>query len=183
MTVISDQGSAAIDETQLRSPVTRAGYEYWLRKKGDRRIPSRTDFDPLLEVPRLARHIVLVEVLRDPLDFRYRLIGTAIRENMAADWTGLCLSEIPMQKAPNPIWQHHLWVLEHRSPRFYRPAYLGPYKEFKFIESAQLPLGTDDANVEMMMVFVDFLTKVAIVPPRINRLSESVSPTRPSWRR
>jgi len=183
VTFISDQGSNAIDETQLRSPVTRAGYEYWLRKKGDRRFPSRTEFDPLLEVPRLARHIVLVEVLRDPLDFRYRLIGTAIRDNMVADWTGLRLSEIPMQRAPNPIWQHHEWVVEHRAPRFYRPAYLGPYKEFKFIESAQLPLGGDDSTVDMMMVFVDFLTKVAIQPPRLNRLSGSVSPVHPLPRR
>jgi hypothetical protein len=64
-----------------------------------------------------------------------------------------------MQRAPNPIWQHHLWVLEHRRPRFYRPAYLGPFKEFKFIESAQLPLGTEGGEIDMMMVFVDFLRK------------------------
>lgn len=113
----------------------------------------------MLEQPKLSRHLVLVDVERDPLDFRYRYIGTAIRENMAADWTGLRMSEIPMQRAPNPIWQHHLWVLEHRLPRFYRPAYLGPYRQFKFIEAAQLPLGPEGRDIDMMMVFVDFLRK------------------------
>jgi hypothetical protein len=103
--------------------------------------------------------MVLVDVERDPLDFRYRYIGTRVRENMNAEWTGKRLSEIPMQRAPNPIWQHHVWVLEHRLPRFYRPAYLGPFKAFKFIESAQLPLGPEGGEVEMMMVFVDFLRK------------------------
>ena len=142
---------AAIDVTDLRSPITRAGYEYWLMKKGDREFPARADFDPLLERPKLSRNLVLVDVERDPVDFRYRYIGTTVRENMAAEWTGKRMSEIPMQRAPNPIWQHHLWVLEHRRPRFYRPAYLGPHKQFKFIESAQFPLGPDGGEIDMMM--------------------------------
>ena len=150
---------AAIEATDLRSPVTRAGHEYWLAKKGDRPFPSRADFDPLLEQPKLSRNMVLVDVERDPLDFRYRYIGTRVRENMNAEWTGKRMSEISMQRAPNPIWQHHLWVLEHKRPRFYRPAYLGPFKEFMFIESAQLPLGAEGGEIEMMMVFVDFLRK------------------------
>ena len=149
----------AIDFTNLRSPITRAGYEYWLAKKGDRPFPARTDFDPLIERPKLSRSMVLVDVERAPLDFRYRFIGTTIRENMAAEWTGLRMSEIPMQRAPNPIWQHHLWVLENRCPRFYRPSYLGPFRQFKFIESAQFPLGPEGGEIDMMMVFVDFLTK------------------------
>jgi len=159
LTAIGNPIAIAIEAAQLRSPITRAGYDYWLAKKGDRRFPSRADFDPLLEQPRLARNIVLVDVRREPLDFHYRLIGVAVREYMAADWTGRWMSEIPMQRAPNPIWQHHLWVLENRAPRFYRPTYLGPYKEFKFIESAQLPLGPEGGDIDMMMVFVDFLTK------------------------
>ena len=150
---------AAIEARDLRSPITRAGYEYWLSKKGDWPFPARADFDPLLEQPELSRNMVLVQVERVPLDFRYRYIGTRVRENMSAEWTGKRMSEIPMQRAPNPIWQHHLWVLEHRRPRFYRPAYLGPFKEFKFIESAQLPLGPDGSEIDMMMVFVDFLRK------------------------
>jgi hypothetical protein len=158
---IHDPASTAIDPASLRSPVTRAGYEYWLVKKGDRPFPSRADFDPLLEQPKLSRNMVLVDVERDPLDFRYRYIGIHVRENMAAEWTGKRMSEIPMQRAPNPIWQHHVWILEHRRPRFYRPAYLGPHKEFKFIESAQLPLGPESREIDMMMVFVDFLRKNA----------------------
>ncbi|GAB2179103.1 PAS domain-containing protein [Dongia sp. agr-C8] len=161
MSVLDDPALAAIEANDLRSPVTRAGYEYWLRKKGDRAFPARSDFDPLLEQPKLSRNMVLVDVERDPLDFRYRYIGTRVRENMNAEWTGKRMSEIPMQRAPNPIWQHHLWVLEHRMPRFYRPAYLGPFKEFKFIESAQLPLGAEEGEIDMMMVFVDFLRKSA----------------------
>jgi hypothetical protein len=159
VTVHDNPAASAIDATQLRSPVTRAGYEYWLGKKGDRRFPSRTDFDPLIEQPLLARHMVLIEVRREPLDFRYRLIGSAVRGNMRDDWTGRWMSGIPMQRAPNPIWQHHEWVLAHKAPRFYRPVNLGPNRISRSIESAQLPLGPDGETVDMMMVFVDFLVK------------------------
>jgi hypothetical protein len=153
---------SAIDPASLRSPITRAGYEYWLLKKGDRAFPVRADFDPLLEHPKLSRNMVLTAVERDPLDFRYRYIGTNVRENMAAEWTGKRMSEIPMQQAPNPIWQCQLWILEHRRPRLYRPDYLGPHKEFKFIETIQLPLGSDEGEIDMMMVFIDFLRKSAV---------------------
>jgi hypothetical protein len=146
--------------SDLKSAVTRAGTEYWLGKKGDRPFPARGDFDPMLEAPKLARNIVLLDVRPAPLDFHYRLIGGNIRQNMAADWTGRWMSEIPIQCAPNPMWRHHEWVLEHRAPRFFRPAYVGPYKNFKFIESALLPLGPDPETIDMMMVFVDFLSKV-----------------------
>jgi len=67
-----------------------------------------------------------------------------------------------MQRAPNPIWQHHEWVLKHKAPCFYRPADLGPDKISRSIESAQLPLGPDADTVDMMMVFVDFVVKEVI---------------------
>jgi len=47
-----------------------------------------------------------------------------------------------------------------RLPRFIRPNYVGPHKQFLFIESAVLPLGTDPERVDMLMLFVDFLSKV-----------------------
>jgi hypothetical protein len=162
VTAYENPAAAAIDASQLRSPITRAGYEYWLSKKGDRAFPARADFDPLIEQPRLARHMVLIEVRLDPLDFRYRLIGHAVRENMAEDWTGRWMSEIPVQRSPNPIWQHAEWVLEHKVPRFYRPPNLGPNKASRAIESAQLPLGPDADTIDMMMVFVDFLVRAVV---------------------
>jgi hypothetical protein len=162
LTFVNPGAAMTFDASQLKSPITRAGYAYWLSKKGDRPFPARVDFDPLIEQPRLARNLVMIEVRPDPLDFRYRLIGGAVREHMAADWTGRWMSEIPMQQAPNPIWQHSVWVVTHRAPRFYCPDYLGPNRASRAIETAQLPLGPDGSSVDMMMVFVDFIVKAVI---------------------
>jgi hypothetical protein len=162
VTVHEDPAAGAMDASQLRSPITRAGYEYWLSKKSARPFPARTDFDPLIEQPALARHMILIEVRPEPLDFRYRLIGTAVRANMRSDWTGKWMSEIPMQRAPNPVWQHATWVVAHKAPRFYRPSNQGPNQQSRVIEAAQLPLGADGQSVDMMLVLVDFLVKVVV---------------------
>lgn len=152
--------SSVIDYPELVSPILREGYGYWRGKAGDRPFPARGDFDPLLEIPKLTRNMMLLDVLEDPLDFRYRLIGDRLRHHMSENWTGRRWSEIEQQRPPNPIWLHHQWVVENRRPRFIRPNYVGPHREFMFIESAVLPLGPDPEHVDMLMLFVDFLSKV-----------------------
>jgi hypothetical protein len=150
---------AEIGFPEVGSPILRAGYEYWLKKKGERLMPARGDFDPVVEITRLARNMMLLDVRHDPLDFRYRLIGTALREHMGENWTGRLWSEIEFQRAPNPIWLHHQWVVENRKPRFLRPNYVGPHRSFMFVESAVLPLGDTADRVDMLMLFVDFRSK------------------------
>jgi hypothetical protein len=152
--------SPVIEYPELISPLLREGYTYWRGKRGDRTFPARRDFDPLMEIPKLARNMMLLDVLRDPLDFRYRLIGDKLRDHMGENWVGRRWSEIEQQRPPNPIWLHHQWVVENLAPRFIRPNYVGPHRQFMFIESAVLPLGRDPDRVEMLMLFVDFLSKV-----------------------
>src|SRR3546814_3129193 len=59
----------------------------WNRHRGSRRIPARADFDPL-ELKMILPRLMLLEVVDDPPDFRYRLAGTASRELTGLDWTG-----------------------------------------------------------------------------------------------
>jgi len=157
---MSLMASSVIEYPELISPILREGYGYWRSKRGERSFPARADFDPLMEIPKLARNMMLLDVEQEPLDFRYRLIGDKLREHMGANWVGRRWSEIEQQRAPNPIWLHHQWVVENRAPRFIRPNYVGPHRHFMFIESAVLPLGSTDDRVEMLMLFVDFLSKV-----------------------
>jgi len=157
---MSSATELVIDYEDIASPILREGFTYWSDKKGGRRFPARGDFDPILEVPKLTRSIILLDVQHDPLDFRYRLVGTRLREHMGKDWTGTWWSEIEFQRAPNPIWLQHQWVAQNRAPRFIRPNYVGPHKTFMVIESAVLPLGDDPERVDMLMLFVDFLSKL-----------------------
>ena len=140
----------------VQSEIVQAGYAYWLAGKGERALPLRSDFDPPIEVPRLVPSMIIFDVLYEPLDFLYRLIGTKVRMHLMQDLTGIRMSEIDYQRPPSVIWSHHVWVVEQAAPRFMRPPYVGPHKDFMFIEAVILPCGTG-SRVEKLMVFVDFV--------------------------
>ena len=58
-------------------------------------------------------HAILLDVKREPeLNFKYRLIGTYVAENLFKDYTGCWFSEIEHQKAPSQIWQNCCQVVE-----------------------------------------------------------------------
>jgi hypothetical protein len=61
-------------------------YRYWLSKRIDGLPPGREDIDPIIDIPHLARHLVLMEVLPDR--YRYRLMGTAAALVFGIDLTG-----------------------------------------------------------------------------------------------
>jgi len=74
-------------------PDLNALYRYWRRPVDEGRLPSRGDYDPLIEIPRLLPQITLVDVRRDPFDLRYRVVGTRIAELGGAELTGVSLYE------------------------------------------------------------------------------------------
>jgi hypothetical protein len=143
----------------VQSEIVRAGYAYWLAGKGDRPLPARGDFDPPIEIPRLVPNMIIFDVLQAPLDFVYRLIGTKVRTHLMQDLTGMRMSDIDFQRPPSVIWDHQAWVVEHAAPRFVRPPYVGPHKDFLFVEAVILPCGTG-RGVHKLMVFADFVRAV-----------------------
>ena len=51
--------------------------------------------DPVRLPAKLLPRFAIIEVLRDPLDFRYRLLGTNLTQFFGRDSTGMLFSEIP----------------------------------------------------------------------------------------
>lgn len=60
---------------------------YWERKRGSRAMPAPRDMDPV-EIPRLIPWLAILDVTHEPLDARYRLMGTRIVEMGGVDRTG-----------------------------------------------------------------------------------------------
>ena len=170
---------ATVSENDLQSPLVRSGLAYWAARKGDRPFPARADFDPLIEVPQLAPNIMLKDVQLEPLDFRYRLIGTSICHHLSRNVTGQWMTEIPGQAPGSGLWSYHVRAIEIGAPVFLRPDYLGPHKEFLSIESVLLPMASDHETIDMLMIFVDFLrrpTPRASPDPRLRREPEANPP-------
>jgi hypothetical protein len=68
-------------------------FDYWLLSAGVRRMPARSDLDPL-KVPRLLPHISLIDV-RDGVDgAAFRLAGTRLHEIYGQEITGKPAGEV-----------------------------------------------------------------------------------------
>jgi len=68
---------------EILSPSVRDGFDYWVALCAGRRFPTRREIDPTA-IPRQLLKISLVDVSRDPLDFRIRLVGQHVRDRMGA---------------------------------------------------------------------------------------------------
>lgn len=139
----------------LTSTVNQAAFEYWQRIRGSRPMPSRSDFNPA-DVVSLLPHLLLVDVQWDPLDFRYRLIGTFIVE-MSADNTGRWISQIPHQAQPSRTWSACELVATTGRPICADIPYVGKLKDIRRLEDVMMPFSDDGARVNMLFISADFL--------------------------
>lgn len=81
-----------IDPRRLDHPVLAAVKAYWDGKRGDRPMPSRAEIDPV-ELREHLGWILMLDVLDDYADFRFRLIGTKVTRYFLADTTGRTVRE------------------------------------------------------------------------------------------
>lgn len=132
-------------------PRIREAYDYWDRKRAGRRMPSRADLDPV-EIPRLLPHIILVDVLRDPLRFRYRLVGTDIVEKRGFDPTGRMVGDAYFGATPGEVLGRYYDIVENRRVRFIDAPFVEPRGWYAYSERLMMPLSSDGATVDMVFI-------------------------------
>ena len=140
----------------LQSSRLRSLQGYWDGKRAGRRMPARRDIDPG-EIPELLPYVMLIEVLRDPLDFRYRLIGTEVVAISHADYTGRRFSELQGKGPGSVVWLSCETVLESGEPASVLPPYVGPDRHVHCTENLLLPLSDDDRTVAMIFKGIDYV--------------------------
>jgi hypothetical protein len=104
--------------------------------------------------PNCCRTSLLVDVTRDPLDFRYRLIGTAIVARSEADYTGQRVADLPGQRPPSIIWELYTAAARDRIPVCRPVPYL--HNPHRFAEIQALPLSADGKTVDMLICSIAF---------------------------
>lgn len=67
-------------------------YAYWDAKRGNRRMPSRADIDPV-DLKRFLRLLCLIDVVPDERQYVYRVVGTRDVEMRGYDPTGKSVKE------------------------------------------------------------------------------------------
>lgn len=133
----------------IREPRLARLYAYWLGLKGDRRFPARRDLDPV-DLRYVLGHLLLLDVLRDPLRFRYRLHGAEITSRVGYDLTGKLLDEMPDLEYRDYAIRRCQELAENGEPlviRRDRTLYGKPGS----YEALWLPFSEDGVNVTMLL--------------------------------
>src|SRR5215469_17698305 len=79
---------------QIRHPDLQRLYDYWDSRRGGRRYPARSDLDPV-EFGFALGNVTLIDVLYEPLRFRFRLMGGLQAQRVGQDMTGKMVDELP----------------------------------------------------------------------------------------
>ena len=141
-------------------PKVRQLYEYWqsIRPAPDR-LPGRQHFDPL-HIAALMPHVWMLDLIGEPMQYRYRLVGTRIAEAMQRDVTGQWYDDAHPGARDHPLyaffekrlrggeatWRHGKpWL--HVDPDIYE------------IEQVALPLARDGVTVDMALLITIFFRR------------------------
>lgn len=134
---------------------------YWEQKRGNRLMPARGEIDPLDIVPALP-NLIIFDVQRDPLDFRYRLIGTEIDKHSSHSYTGYKVTEIPHRAPPSTVWENLTMVTKEKVPSCQRVPYVGPGYDFTETRQVLFPLSDDGQTVDHLLGVIVYLKKTVI---------------------
>jgi PAS domain len=146
--------------TDYRIPADRSGwhpdcrrfYEYWSSvAPAPGCLPGRRHVSPTEIVPLLPR-VWMLDVVRAPLRFRYRLVGTAEVSTLGRDLTGQWVDEAHPNFADNPyLGNRYRFMAETGRPTWRRgPVRWGHDSEHRSVENCMVPLASDGATVDII---------------------------------
>lgn len=139
------------------SPALKEFLAYWASKRPGE-LPRRSDFDPIMERPRMAPSMFLVDVLDDGSVFRFRLMGTRISRFLGTDLTGIYTHYDPYNLTTSPTARSFELAVRHRKPVFVRADCWWSDDASGRTETIVAPLIDADGKVDMLFgfnVFVD----------------------------
>ena len=140
-----------IDPSALHASA-RALYDYWRTIHPAGRLPGRQHFDPSAVVE-LLPNIVLVEAHREPLRFRYRLLGSRVDSVNGKSLSGQWLDQAFAGAARGAaVIDEYARVTLTGTPTWWRglPRVV-PAPDCRLIEVLRLPLASDGARVDMVL--------------------------------
>ena len=127
-------------------------HEYWLSVHPvGGGLPGRQHIDPTA-IPELLPWVWMVDVERDPLRFRYRLIGTEQVRAMETDATGRYLDEAHARFLGSVTYPQYLAAVERAEIGYHRgPPSFHITKDYVSIERLLLPLARDGRTVDVLL--------------------------------
>lgn len=149
----------------LRSPITRTLFDYWLAKRGDRPYPAWAEIQ-LMDVYKIAPHLVVRDVIDGGQEFRCRYSGTDLSLVMGVDGTGQLVGETYKRGAASVVARYRSVMTTGRPVR--AVGYIQAVEKNlpTAFESVSLPLAGADGTIGHIIVAYDFTYIPAPDEPR-----------------
>ncbi len=127
-------------------------FDYWLSISPPGLLPGRQHFDPL-HIPQLMPRVWMLDVLRDPLRFRYRMAGTKEVETLQREVTGLFFDDVHGPIGPNEGIMGRFHVALDQGAATYRKGsvLLRHHDDHRTVENCTVPLARDGHTVDILV--------------------------------
>ncbi|HKX07283.1 MAG TPA: hypothetical protein VJN67_03785 [Stellaceae bacterium] len=113
--------STKLPLSSLKVPYMRAALDRWRAAASGGALPSECAVNPL-GLAEAAGFSGLIDVLRNPLDFKYRYFGPKMATALGADYTGRRVSELDPRKYIGLLMVDYVSAVNDREPVFSRLA-------------------------------------------------------------
>ena len=133
---------------------TQGFYRYWDGKRGDRRMPSRNDIDPV-EMRIWLPGIQLVDVSHHPRRLVYRLVGQVDVDFRGYNPTGRTVEECSVGLTLADTLRNYDIVITQRTFVYDYSDYKSASGLLRSQECILLPLSDDDDLVNMVMTYAE----------------------------
>lgn len=148
---------------QIRHADLRRLYDYWDSRRAGRRYPARRHLDPI-EFGFALGNVTLIDVLYDPLRFRFRLMGGLQAQRVGKDLTGQLVDELPEPIYRNLLLEAYRDAIETGLPnlQLYEQVIEGKPRQFEVL---RLPLAEDGEKINMLLLCPMFFDPLPQWPP------------------
>ena len=130
-------------------------YRYWDQKRGNRRMPRRSDISPAELVPFLPR-LMIVDVVDDERRFVYRLVGTREVEARGRDPTGRPVGEAFIGSSREKVLANYDRVSMTGRPYVDTGTVITVEDKLDDSHVIFLPISEDDQKVSQILVYTVF---------------------------
>lgn len=128
---------------------------YWAGRAAGRAAPRRSDIDPLDLPAALLPHVLLVDVEHEPLDFRYRLAGTAADTIHGQSLKGVRISELRPEDFARTLHDDLARMADDLQPQFVELTYTNRQGKTRRYRVLRLPLCDDGGCMAMVLILAD----------------------------
>ncbi|MDJ0949777.1 MAG: PAS domain-containing protein [Alphaproteobacteria bacterium] len=138
------------DPNSQVNPKVAELYGYWSLMRNGRAMPARDDIDPVA-ISGLLPDVFLVDVERNPMRFRFRLVGTEIVARYGEEITGRALDELDLGGKTADIARKYRGIVERQAPSYGVQEIRKRDGRWLRYERLLLPLSRNGIDVDMAL--------------------------------